>query len=271
MSKTKKKLSESPSKPVQGETGSASRGAFVQSLSRGIAVLDVVASHTRALTCREIALIVGLDRTITHRILSTLRAEGLVEVDAGRYYLGARTILFGNACLDQINLRRIALPYLLNLLHNRLMDYSISTLSLFISVGPYVTSIEQLWPPTAPLDVVLSVGSKLAIESTAAGRCILAYKSPEEVEDLIGTGAASNLAERFVDIRAASGVDFASDDEPHGLPGMGAVSALIRDRNGDSIASLSVAGLELDKELTRDSNIAMQLRRTADQIGLAVR
>lgn len=268
---TKKTVSATKTKGLQGSATPPTRGAFVQSLSRGIAVLEIVASSTRNLTCREIAEIAGLDRTITHRILCTLKADGLVDVESGRYSLGGRNLLFGNAYLDHLNLRRIALPYLLNLLHNRLSGYSLATISLFIAIGPFVTSVEQLWPPTAPLDVVLSVGSKLPIETTAAGRCMLAFAPPEEVEDLIGQEAAAKLAKRFAEIRAANGVDYARDDEPHGLPGMGAVSALIRDRNGETVASLSVSGLGLDSQLDRNSEIAIQLRRAADQIGLAVR
>lgn len=262
---------EEPESLGSERTSAIRRGSQVQSLSRGIAVLEIVANNYRALTCKEIANLVGIDRTVTHRILRTLEAEGLVEVNAGRYALGARNVLFGNAYLDHLNLRRLALPYLLNLLYKGLSQYSLSTMSLFVSVGEYVTIIEQLWPPNAPLDVVLSTGSRLPIEETAAGRCMLAYTPPSEVTRLIGSKYTPELAERFELIRAANGIDFACDDEPHGLPGMGALSALIRDRNGALVAALSVSGLGLEEQLNRTSAIAVKLRRAADQIGLAIR
>ena len=63
---------------------------------------------------------------------------------------------------------------------------------------------------------------------------------------------------------------FARDDEPHGRPGMAALSALIRDRGGRAVAGLSISGLGLEPHLARNSTIARKLQRTAQQIGLSL-
>lgn len=255
----------------KAKAGAAGRGTLVQSLQRGIAVLDIVAHHPHALTCKEIAAEVGIDRTITHRILRTLEVEGLVRMEAGRYMLANRCALIGNAYTDQINLRRAALPFLLNLLHRGLAKWDVSSLSLFVQVGPYVTIIEQLWPPDASLDVIMTVGSRMPIDRTASGRSFLAYATQKEVIDLIGAERAAQLAPRFEEIVASGGIDFAGDEEAHAVAGMGAVAAPIRDRHGDIVACLAASGLNLEEQLSRTSEMALLLRRAADQIGMNLR
>jgi len=245
------------------------RGAYLQSLQRGMAVLDALAHSTRPQTAKQVALTLDLDRTITHRILRTLQLEGMVDAVTGGYQLGGRTLLLGNAYLDHLNIRRLAMPYMLDLRYKGFAGRDWS-MALFVPVGAIVTIVDQMLPPNGPLDLVLSVGTRFAINHTATGRCILAYTDAGRVVELIGAARAAELAQRFDEIRAAGGIDFAGEDEPHGRPGLAAMAALIRDRAGVPVAALSVSGLGLAPHLTRDSDVALQLRRTAAQIGAAL-
>ncbi|MDB5451623.1 MAG: IclR family transcriptional regulator [Caulobacteraceae bacterium] len=255
---------------VTTKTAEPRRTAYVQSLQRGVAVLDVLAASSRPQNAREVAVAAGLDRTITYRILRTLEKEGLVEAAPGGFQLGGKVLLLGNAYLDNLNVRRVALPYTLGLLHGELKGLKIS-MSLFVAVGAIVTIIDQLRSPEAPLDIIRGVGTRLPIDRTAAGRCLLAYMSPDEVVRLVGAERAAELAPRFVEILAADGVDFATSAEPHGRPGISALSAVIRDRAGAAVACLSVSGIEIEQYANRQSHIASLLRRNADQIGLSLR
>ena len=245
------------------------RGAYLQSLQRGMAVLDALAQSTRPQTAKQVALTLDLDRTITHRILRTLQLEGMVDAVTGGYQLGGRTLLLGNAYLDHLNIRRLAMPYMLDLRYKGFAGRDWS-MALFMPVGAIVTIVDQMLPPNGPLDLVLSVGTRFAIDHTASGRCILAFMDEERVSALIGAARASELSARFDDIRASGGIDFAGEDEPHGRPGLAAMAALIRDRTGMPVAALSLSGLGLEPFLQRDSEVALQVRRTAAQIGAAL-
>lgn len=245
------------------------RGAYLQSLQRGMAVLDALAQSTRPQTAKQVALTLDLDRTITHRILRTLQLEGMVDAVTGGYQLGGRTLLLGNAYLDHLNIRRLAMPYMLDLRYKGFAGRDWS-MALFVPVGAIVTIVDQMLPPNGPLDLVLSVGTRFAIDHTAAGRSILAHTDAGRVVELIGAARAAELAQRFEEIRAAGGIDFAGEDEPHGRPGLAAMAALIRDRAGVPVAALSVSGLGLAPHIARDSDVALQLRRTAAQIGAAL-
>jgi IclR family pca regulon transcriptional regulator len=252
------------------ETSGRGKNAFVQSLQRGLGVLETLAVSNVRLTCKEIAERVNVDRTITHRLLRTLESEGFVEADNGRYQLAARALFLGNAYLDHLNLRRVALPHMISLLYQGMTEWPVATMSLFVPVGPYVTIAEQLWPPNTPLDIILRPGSRLEIDQTAAGRCVLANLPQAAVEALLGVDRAAAIAQRLEVIRSAKLVDIVGPDESR-LPGVNAISALIRDVAGRSVAGLSVSGVGLGPVLSRNSELAQRLRRTADQIGASLR
>jgi DNA-binding IclR family transcriptional regulator len=245
-------------------------GNTVQSLRRGIDVLEIVADSPVPMSCKAVADAANLDRTIVHRLLKTLLDSGLLTAELGRYQLGSRALWLGNAFLDHQQLRRVALPHMLNLLHHGLANFSLATMSLFVPVGRFVTVAEQVWPANAPLDIIMRKGTRLPIDKTAAGRCILAHSSQEDVVQLLGRSRSAELQGRLKSIREANFVEIIGDDEATVAPGMAAISALIRDRRSQPMGALSVSGLGLDLKAGRASPIAQHLRRAADQIGMAV-
>jgi IclR family acetate operon transcriptional repressor len=245
-------------------------GSMLQSLQRGTAVLDAIASSPERLSAKDLAGRVDLDRTVVHRVLRTLEFEQFVDEVGGRYGLGPRALLLGNSYLRHNPLRQASLPYQVDLLYRGFPDHPWA-LSVVIPVGAEMTQVTQIWSPTAPLDSLFGVPDRLAIDQTAAGRCILAALPPAEVVALIGTEAAEQLAPRFEEIRAAGYVDFVAPDERGNAPaGLSALSALIRNPSGRPIAGLTLSGTALEEHLDRDSAVAERLRRTAHQIGRLV-
>lgn len=253
--------------PAPVEAAAGPRPALVQSLQRGLSVLDAVAASSVPLTCKDIAQQLGLDRTITYRLLKTLEVERLVECKASCYQLTARNVLLGNAFREQQNLRRVALPYMLNLLHHALARHPIATMALYVPVDAFVTVVEQIWPSDTQIDLILQVSSRLPIDESAAGRCILSQLPVPEVKRLIGEARFAPLEERLDLIRAAGGVDHSHNESSD----VTVFSALIRDRAGQAVGAISVSGRRLEEQLSRSSDVAVQIRRAADQIGMAFR
>jgi DNA-binding IclR family transcriptional regulator len=254
-----------PDEPPQPRSGS-----LLQSLQRGTAVLDAIALSPERLSVKELAGRLQLDRTVVHRVLRTLELEQFVEESGGRYGLGPRAVLLGNSYLRHTPLRQASLPYQVDLLYRGFPNQPWA-LSVMIPVGAEMTPITQIWSPTAPLDSLFGVPDRLAIERTAAGRCILAALPDSEVVALIGPVAAADLQTRFQEIRAAEFVDFVAPDERGSAPaGLSALSALICNHAGRPIAGLTLSGTALEEHLDRHSTIAERLRRTAHQIGRLV-
>jgi DNA-binding IclR family transcriptional regulator len=66
------------------------------------------------LSAREISDSLGTPRSTTYKYLAILREHGLVDYDkeSGRYKLGLRLLEFGSFVRSQIEIDKIAIPYM---------------------------------------------------------------------------------------------------------------------------------------------------------------
>ncbi len=81
------------------------------SLNRGVAILKVLASAGQGgLALTQVAQRCGVPHSSAHRVLSQLRAAGLVHqnADSGTYALGPLTFELGIAAAGQFDIRGVA-------------------------------------------------------------------------------------------------------------------------------------------------------------------
>ncbi|MCW2697348.1 MAG: IclR family transcriptional regulator [Modestobacter sp.] len=237
--------------------------AMLQSVERTFAVLDVIVHQPDPVSIADLAIQLGVDRTIIHRILRTLQAEEFVEIaPGGGYVIGPRALVFGNAYRDRQSLRSAALPYMADFAR------SVGDRQLMVSVAVVVRDelilVDQVWNPGMSLDLVFGGGSRFPVDQTASGRALLAYMSPEQVIEVVGVDRARELELHARAIRAAGGIEFHSRA---GQEGHNAIAAVIFPRNGRPRSALLLSGIGLDGELHPDSPTAHQVRRYADRIG----
>jgi DNA-binding IclR family transcriptional regulator len=239
--------------------------SMLQSVQRAAAVMNEIARHRQPVSIAELASTLGLERTIVHRIVRTLEGESLVESVTGGYAMGPRALLFGNAYLDTLSVRGVALPYLVDLLE-RVIQGKPWTASLMIRVQNEMMLIESVYNTAAPLDIQLSMGNRFPIDRSAAGRAMMAYMPHDQVVDLIGEQAAQDRAKEFEQIREAGGLSFLQ-----GMYGdLAGMCAVIFDRSKLPVAGVLIGGVELEGELNPESPTARALRRTADAIARAL-
>ena len=82
----------------------------LQSLERGIAVIQVFSRERPALTLSEVARLAGITRATARRILLTLEKLGHVRSDGRLFSLTPRVLTLGWAYLSSLNLWEIAQP-----------------------------------------------------------------------------------------------------------------------------------------------------------------
>lgn len=165
------RLSPSPSRP------GATR---VQSVERAAALLRAVAAATGAGgSATSLAATVGLNRTTTWRILTTLERERLVAFDpqTGTYTLGFGLIdLAGQA--DGVTLARSARVVL-----QRLAAEAGETAALAVVRGGALTYVAE-----ATADTVVAAGwqgREVAVHATSTGKVLLAFSHPAELRALL--------------------------------------------------------------------------------------
>jgi IclR family transcriptional regulator, acetate operon repressor len=243
-----------------------SRRSTVQSVARAFDVLEVLKRATAPMSALEVAGATGLDRTVVHRLLRTIGEYGLVVEEHGVFRLGPASVLIANRYVDNLLVRRLALPYLLDL-QSRVLGERPWNVSLSIPVGDVSTVVERLWTPGIPLDAVLDVGDTHPIDRGAAGRSILAYYEESDALEAIGPERYAEVAPVLERVRAAGGVALS---EGEASPGTYAVAAVIRSRRSQPVAAIGVAGLDLGDELAYDSSLAGHLRRAAEAVGHSI-
>ena len=152
----------------------------VQSVERAAAVLRAVAAATgQAGSATALAETVGLNRTTTWRILTTLEHERLVTLDreTGIYSLGFGLIdlagLAGGAAL--VDSSRAVLRHLAAQAHE--------TAALAMVRGGVLTYVAE-----ATADAVVAAGwqgREVAVHATSTGKVLLAYAHPADLRMLL--------------------------------------------------------------------------------------
>jgi IclR family transcriptional regulator, acetate operon repressor len=233
----------------------------VQSVERASSVLDLIFDSRSALSALEISRLSGLERTIVHRLLRTLVSLDFVrKVESGKYDLGPRLLRLGNAYLDRIPVRPLALPYAVDI-SNSIGDRP-WIVSIAVPVEGYSVIIDRLWSKSAPLDGVLDLGSRVPLASSATGLSILARYDEETAKLLCGPEQFARIQTHLAEIQERGFLEFNSGFRP----GMSSIAASIGGRHGAPAGALSVLGLDLDGELDVNSEIAQRMARAAQAL-----
>lgn len=252
-----------PGSTARASASAGNRKATVQSVDRAVEVLRVLQSESGALTVQDVAASAGLDRTVVHRLLKTLAQHGLAVEERGTFRLGPQAILLGHRYVESLLVRRLALPYLVELQARDIADKP-WTANLSVPVGELLVVVERIWTPTTPLDVVLSAGDVFPMASTAAGRAILAYYTQEQRRAILNADDLEAVEAALAKAREAGGVGLSQREA---VPGVEAVAAVILSRREVPVAAIAVSGVDLGEQLDVDSSLAHKLRRAAHSVG----
>lgn len=153
---------------------------FVNSLARGLSLLEVFSPDHHSVGITEIAIKTGLSKTTVFRITHTLNKIGYLRYDSEnqKYYLGPKVLTIGFATLGSMKFREIARPYM-----EELSRATGENINLGVLDGNEVIYIDQIKSKQI-LDVKLYVGSRIPPYNTAIGRAILAYLPLQELNKI---------------------------------------------------------------------------------------
>jgi IclR family transcriptional regulator, acetate operon repressor len=247
-----------PSAAAQG----GRRPKTLQSVERACQLLEHLARCDPPQTALQVSRSMGLERTAAHRLLRTLAGTGMASTDgSGHYSIGARALTVGLSYIEQMNVRRVALPYMMELS----FDYTERPWSIVLAIfdGQDILLVERLWNPRTPLDSLIEIGGRMPVDHTAAGWAYLAQLPADEATAIVGTERMAEIQPRLDAARANGGVAFAHAELQ---PGIDALSAPILDSAGRPIAVLIVGGTDFETELHTESNTAQRVMRMTSHI-----
>lgn len=236
--------------------------SVIQSVDRAIRVLRVLAEQRKPLTALELSRVVELDRSTVHRLLTSLENSNMVTKDGSSWSTGPGSLFLGQAFIDQSNLRKVALPFAVDLL-TKTVRHRPWTVSLSIPLFSYVVILDRVWGQNAPLEAMLSIGTVLPIDGSANGMAILAWYGDDTLQGLLAPERVVEITPDLKEIRDRHGLAFGTGEVRAGLSGL---SIALRNGDGTPIASLTVAGYEIESEMKDDSESALRLVEIANQL-----
>ena len=234
----------------------------LQTLARGLRILDLLSVTEDGLTATELSATLEVDKSSMSRLLSTLTKYGYAERDSQsrRYFLGSHLREIGRRAGQHVSLRELAEPLL-----QRLGDATGENAHLAVYADQQALTIADV-PSTAPLRVVSEVGRRLPLHCSAIGKCLLAFvelPSPEPMPRYTER-TITESAQLQLNLEQARLQGYALDDEELTL-GVRGLAAPVRNREGRAIATMGLSGPAVRLTFDAIPALAQLLITTADE------
>ncbi|HUZ23296.1 MAG TPA: IclR family transcriptional regulator [Streptosporangiaceae bacterium] len=227
------------------EAGRTDRGQTIASVERAADVLLLFARTGQpTLGVTEIADELQLSKAAVHRILTSLRSRGLIEVDEAtrRYLLGPAAMTLGLRYLGRLDVRRFALPAL-----HELSDETAETATLSLRTGDTRVYVDQV-TPVREVIMSVSIGVPFPLHAGASSKAFLAFLPPEQVTAYLSRELAALTPDTITDVDLL-GDDLAqirrrgwAQSRGERQAGAASVAAPVFDHLGTPVAVLSVCG-----------------------------
>ena len=218
--------------------------ATIQSLDRGLAILQAVASSREPMSLNDVANLIGIDRSTAFRLLHTLRQRGFLANPAARkdYILGSTVWTLSNHYDWSQMLVRIASGHL-----KMLAAETNETAHIAIREGRSALFIDYA-VASHMIAVAGRIGQLLPLYCTAHGKALLADATAAELKSIFSghplrrytPSTITTLADLARDCSLIAERGYAVDDAEFGEE-IRCVAAPIRAQGGDIVGSIGIS------------------------------
>jgi IclR family pca regulon transcriptional regulator len=241
---------------------------FVQSLARGLAVIETFGAERPDLTLSEVAEAVGLSRAAARRFLLTLVELGFARQTDSRFTLTPRVLRLGTAYLSGLGLPEIAQPHL-----ERLSATVGESTSAAVLDGTDIVYVARV-ATRRIMTVGITVGTRFPAFATSMGRVLLAGLGPEQLDEFFESADLTPPTDRTVAdetqlrplLAAVRQQGYAYNDQEL-APGLRSIAAPVCDRTGRVVAAINISSTVAHDPVRE---FVGALRQTAADIGADV-
>ena len=217
----------------------------VQSLTRGLSILEALAKSDGGLTLTDLAHRAQLPASTTHRLLSTLERMGYVYQagDLGLWYVGLQAFRVGTTFLSNRDFIAQSHAYM-----HRLMEQEGETANLAILDGTEAVFVAQVQCHEM-MRTLVRLGSRVPLHASGVGKALFAALPDEQVDAILKVRGLPRITENTIvatetmwaALRVIRQRGYSFDDEEHARSTR-CVGAAIYDEHAEALGAISVAG-----------------------------
>jgi len=225
----------------------------VKSLDRALSILEEIVDSEKGLTITELSKKVGLPKSTTHRLVSSLTSRGYIKygLHDHRYRPGLKLFEIGSKVLNGLELRKEVHPFL-----EELREKTGETIHLAVLDEAEVIYIDKVESPHT-IRMYSKIGRKAPLHCTGLGKAILAFSPPEVFEKMLEEKGLRRYTENTITdpkelkehLKKIRDIGYSIDDSEHEKD-IKCVGGPIFDYTGELVAafSISVPTMRLNEE-----------------------
>ncbi|CDQ38676.1 MULTISPECIES: IclR family transcriptional regulator [Virgibacillus] len=236
----------------------------VPALEKAISILNLIASPERKYTVTEIHKTLDISKTTVFSILKVLETHDIVKKnEKGEYKIGVKLYELGMAYISEVDMVKIARPYL-----NKLMNKTGYTVHLGVLDEGEVLYVDKV-EPNSFIRFSTFPGLRTDFHITSLGKVIAAYLKEEELEQLIDQKGLTRHTDRTItdssklkhSLQQIREKGYALEDEEEEI-GVRCIGVPVF--NGDKVvASISIVGHTSMLTFTNLDELVKELQQTA--------
>lgn len=253
-------------------TAGGNRVELVQSLARGLSLLDSLAESPMGVSLSDLCQQVGLSASTAHRLLTTLEERRYVRChpQTRHWSIAVQAFIAGSAFAKARDLREIARPRM-----RILMEKSGETVNLGVIDGGEAVLLAQVECHQF-MRAIAPPGVRIPVHSSAIGKALLSTLPEPDVARILREHGMPRLTPKTLitaarlraDLARAREVGYAIDDQEHSL-GVRCVAAVIYNEHREALGAVSLSGPAVRLTDERMPSLGSLIRETADAIAEA--
>lgn len=216
---------------------------IVQSLLKGLLVIQAFNQHRPTMTLSEVATATGYTRAAARRFLLTLVSEGYAKQEGKQFSLTVKILNLGFSYLASQDVWQNAKP-----LMQQLVEQLNESCSAAVLDGEDVVYVGRVATTKRIMSVSLNVGTRLPAFATSLGRVLLADMTDKALNDFLTTCLVeqytaftlTNKAELKTEISRVNQQGYSLVEQELEL-GLTSISVPVRNKAGKVLGALSIS------------------------------
>lgn len=217
---------------------------FVESIERGMNVFSFIVNSKKAVGITQISKALNLSLGSVQRVTYTLQKLGYLRKDEEiqKYSIGHNGLVLGLGIVKDLDLKRVAHPYLREL--SAEID---ETVNLAVLDGIQIVYLDRVKTGQI-ININLSVGSKLPVYCTSMGKSLLAFLPNDELLEILNKinlkpltpNTITTKARLLRELEKVKKRGFSVNDKELDI-GLRSVAAPVRNEHGTVVAAVNIA------------------------------